>query len=136
MKDTLEQHSEDALLANFNWEDSDGNFHFLPIPAVTYADHSYPAFSKHQMMAAYKLGLAARDEWISVKETLPKCSMKPNSFGVQVQIYPPLKQEGYSDVHVAFYGCRATDEPNFYIYGRVIDDVQFWACLLPPPIAR
>lgn len=71
-------------------------------------------------------------EWISVKDRLPKCSMKPNSFGVQVLIWPPYKQDGCSDVHEAFYGCRQTDEPNFYLYGRLID-VTHWMPLPSAP---
>lgn len=37
----------------------------LPAPSVTYADHSYPAYSAKQMQAAYAAGLAARvpDGW-------------------------------------------------------------------------
>lgn len=33
----------------------------LPEPACTYADHSYPAFAKAQMHAAYQAGAASRD---------------------------------------------------------------------------
>lgn len=33
----------------------------LPEPSCTYADHSYPAFTKTQMHAAYQAGAASRD---------------------------------------------------------------------------
>lgn len=70
--------------------------------------------------------------WIEVNKRKPKCDKTPDSFGVQVQIYPPFKSPGSSDAHVAFYGCRVTDTPSFYLYGRCIE-VTHWAPLLPPP---
>lgn len=70
-------------------------------------------------------------KWINVKDELPKLTRsqrKPNAFGVQVLIWPHFKTEGSSPSPYAFYGCRQTDEPNFYLYGRVID-VTHWAPL-------
>jgi hypothetical protein len=34
----------------------------LPEPSCTYADHSYPAFTKAQMQAAFAAGAASRDD--------------------------------------------------------------------------
>lgn len=66
------------------------------------------------------------------KSEMPACSMQRDSFGVQVLIWPPFKQDGAADAHVAFYGCRVTDKPSFYIYGRTID-VGYWAPLPDGP---
>lgn len=63
------------------------------------------------------------DAWIDARRRKPRLTAaqrKPNAFGVQVLIWPPFKSEGANDAHVAFYGCRVTDKPNFYLYGRVI----------------
>jgi len=76
--------------------------------------------------------LAAR-EWISVEDRLPECNLKPNSFGVQVIINPPFEEDGCSPVYTAFYGCRVTDNPSFYIFGRLID-VTEWQPLPSPPV--
>ncbi|MDB5910629.1 MAG: hypothetical protein JWP34_4743, partial [Massilia sp.] len=59
------------------------------------------------------------------KPPLTKAERKPNAFGVQVLIWPPYTPHGDNEYHVAFYGCRATDKPNFYLHGRVIP-VDFW----------
>jgi len=44
-----------------------------------------------------------------------------------------VKKYGYSDSHTAFFGCRITDEPSFYIYGAVLDHVTHWMPLPDPP---
>lgn len=75
----------------------------------------------------------AADVWHPVEEALPKCSMEPNSFGVQVLVWPRFKPEGCSEMAVAFYGCRQTDMPNFYMYGRPLYDVTHWRPLPKGP---
>ena len=72
-------------------------------------------------------------KWISVKDRLPGCSMKPGSFGTHILIYPPVSQFGHADSHVAFYGCRVTNKPSFYLYGVVLDNVTHWMPLPDPP---
>jgi len=72
-------------------------------------------------------------KWISVEDRLPECDMKPDSFGVQVLIHPPRKDHGYADGHVAFFGCRITQEPSFYLYGAVVHGVTHWMPLPDPP---
>jgi hypothetical protein len=72
-------------------------------------------------------------KWISVKDRLPECDMSPDSFGVQVLIHPPVKEYGRSDSPFAFYGCRVTDEPSFYLYGAVVNGVTHWMPLPDPP---
>lgn len=69
-------------------------------------------------------------EWISVEDELPECNMKPNSFGVQVLVWPHVEENKRVDL---YYGCRVTDEPNFYMYGRVCHGVTHWQPLLKPP---
>lgn len=75
------------------------------------------------------------DKWTLVSEGLPKCSKKPGSFGVQVLVDPPFRDDGYSDMPLAYYGCRQTDKPNFYIYGRVFYPDR-WRYLPPPPSGK
>lgn len=70
--------------------------------------------------------------WYSIKEARPKCNHKPGTFGVQVLIWPPYETEGTSEAYIAFYGCRCTDEANFYLHGHVID-VTHWMPLPAPP---
>lgn len=74
-------------------------------------------------------------EWISVRDRKPKLTKaqrEPRSFGVQVRIWPPFETPGEAPSDTAFYGCRQTDEPNFYLYGRVID-VTHWMPLPESP---
>lgn len=71
-------------------------------------------------------------EWISVEDRLPECDLTPNSFGSQVLVYPPYDRDGYSPMSVAFYGCRQTDEPNFYLFGKVFNPTH-WMPLPEPP---
>jgi hypothetical protein len=76
--------------------------------------------------------------WISAKKMLPRLTAaerKSGSFGRQVLIYPPIQEPGCADQHTAFYGCRLTDEPAFYLHGRVID-VEWWQPLPEPPRER
>lgn len=75
----------------------------------------------------------ASDAWVSVDDALPKCSKKPNSFGVQVLIWPHFSEDGHSDSPVAFYGRRISSAPCFYIYGRAISNVHFWRPLPQGP---
>lgn len=66
--------------------------------------------------------------WISVEDRLPACSKKAGSLGVEVIVYPqPEKGES-----TAFFGCRLTDEPDFYKYGARVYGVTHW---MPLPAA-
>lgn len=101
-----------------------------------YMEHEHSGYEDDIWLAAWQASRAALGvEWISVEERLPECDMTPNSFGVQVGIYPPYKSEGSSDTHFAFYGCRQTDEPNFYVYGRLIAPTH-WRYLPEPPAPK
>jgi len=64
--------------------------------------------------------------WYEIEQALPECDLMPNNFGVQVLIWPPIKEPGCSEIRVAFYGCRQTDQPNFYMYGRVLHGITHW----------
>lgn len=55
-------------------------------------------------------------------EQLPTCDLTPNSFGVAVLIKPSIDGDNR-----AFYGCRVSDEPRFYRYGKRLDGVRTWA---------
>ena len=73
--------------------------------------------------------------WYSVESHRPALSAKqkkPNSFGRPVLIWPPHQSDGCADAHVAYYGCRVTDEPSFYLYGRCIEP-EYWMPLPSPP---
>lgn len=72
-------------------------------------------------------------KWISVTKKLPECDTKPDSFGVQVLVHPPIKNYGTADSSIAFYGCRVTDEPSFYLYGATVHNVTHWMPLPDPP---
>jgi hypothetical protein len=72
---------------------------------------------------------AIRNQWISVDERLPECNKKPGSLGVEVIVYPqPEKGES-----TAFFGCRLTDEPDFYKYGSRVTGVTHWMPIPPSP---
>lgn len=77
---------------------------------------------------------AAAPGWVPVEDRLPDCDMTPNSLGMQVLVHPPYQSEGSSDMHAAFYGCRQTDEPNFYMFGRVFTPTH-WQPIPTPPKA-
>jgi len=70
------------------------------------------------------------NEWISVEDWLPECSRKPNSFGVQVLVWPYREEDKRIDL---FYGCRITDEPSFYVYGATRHGITHWMPLPEPP---
>lgn len=72
-------------------------------------------------------------KWISVKDRLPECDETPDSFGVQVLIWPHATFNGSADAPTAFYGRRITNEPSFYLYGAVIDNVTHWMPLPKGP---
>jgi len=74
--------------------------------------------------------------WVSVKDRLPQCSTKPNSFGVPVLIYPPHKAPGAADANCAFFGTRVTDEPSFYLYGRCIEVTHWMPIPAAPEVPR
>jgi hypothetical protein len=79
--------------------------------------------------AAPSAPVGAVTGWISVDDRLPKCSMKPDSLGVEVIVYPkPEKGES-----TAFFGCRLTAEPDFYKYGSRVGGVTHWMPLPPSP---
>jgi uncharacterized protein DUF551 len=73
--------------------------------------------------------------WIEAKRRKPRLTKeqrRPNAFGVQVLIWPPYKSDGANDAHVAFFGCRYSDKPDFYLYGRGIN-VTHWQPLPKGP---
>lgn len=74
---------------------------------------------------------AAASQWTHVDEGLPKCDLKPDSFGVEVLIHPPHNGES-----TAYFGCRVTREPSFYKGGAVLRDVEFWMDVPAPPLGR
>jgi len=57
--------------------------------------------------------------WFHINKKKPPCDKKPDSFGTSVLVY----EKG--EVKQAFYGCRQTLEPNFYLYGAVLE-VDWW----------
>lgn len=70
------------------------------------------------------------NEWISVDDRLPACNMKPDSFGVEVLVYPPTS----GGERTAFYGRRISKKPCFYRYGAPITPhPNFWMPLPEPP---
>jgi hypothetical protein len=71
--------------------------------------------------------------WNPTDQALPKCDMTPNTFGVQVLIWPPMKEDGYAEGRAAFYGCRVRDTPGFYLYGREIHTVTHWMVMPSGP---
>src|SRR5690349_9177492 len=73
------------------------------------------------------------NKWISVKDQLPDCNKTPNSFGVEVLVYPPIKNYGCSDANTAFFGCRITDEPSFYLWGALQHEITHWMPIPAPP---
>lgn len=75
----------------------------------------------------------AESGWISVKDRLPECDMKPDSFGVQVLVWPHPTFRGTADSPTAFYGCRVTDQPSFYLYDAVLDNIEYWMPLPEGP---
>ena len=69
-------------------------------------------------------------QWIGVKDRLPKCDRKKDSFGVPVLILPREKDNPHG---AAFYGKRITDKPCFYICGHIIQGVTHWMPLPDGP---
>ena len=100
---------------------------------MTY-DVGYPCCAEYGQMkreiARLTTELAAK--WIKVTDRTPACSMVQNSRGILVLIWPHYDADGYSPSPIAFYGCRQSDEPNFYIYGRIIFPT-YWAPLPDGP---
>lgn len=59
--------------------------------------------------------------WIKTSTRTPEHNKKPNSHGTQVLVWPHVKSgDGYADSPTAFYGCRQTVKPLFYLYGAVL----------------
>lgn len=73
------------------------------------------------------------EDWIPVTDRLPECDIKPDSFGVQVLIWPHATFRGTADSPTAFYGCRVTNDPSFYLYGAVVDGITHWMPLPEGP---
>lgn len=77
--------------------------------------------------------------WTSVKDKLPKCSKKRDSFGVAVLVWPyrepftHLSSPGPKKVERAFYGRRITNEPNFYLHGAIVHGVTHWQSMPEKP---
>lgn len=89
----------------------------------------YDVYSTQVAWEAWQAAIASR--WTNTADGLPKCSHKPDSLGVEVLIWPPHEDGS----RTAFYGRRQTREPNFYKYGAVLNNVQFWQYAPTPPIA-
>lgn len=78
--------------------------------------------------------LPAPSEWVSVEERLPPPGKK-NELSAEFLIWPRDLEfaEGAPVGATAYYGKRATSEPNFYKYGAVVHGVTHWRELPPPP---
>lgn len=87
--------------------------------AVTYTE-----LAERIVEAVEALPLA---RWVAVTESLPKCSRKRWSTGVEVLVWPRTV------VGTAFYGRRVTGEPMFYIYGAVLTNITHWMPLPEGP---
>jgi hypothetical protein len=73
-------------------------------------------------------------EWISVEDKLPECSHKRDSRGVPVLIFPPVVEVGHADQYTAFYGCRVSRKPTFYLHGAPVRHrITHWMPLPKPP---
>lgn len=72
------------------------------------------------------------NKWISVKDRLPKCDTQPDSFGVEVLVWPQPHGVGMGQA-TAFYGARVTDEPDFYLHGALVCGVTHWMPLPEGP---
>jgi hypothetical protein len=57
--------------------------------------------------------------WFNIKKKKPKCDKTPDSFGTSVLVYES------GGVKQAFYGCRVTDKPGFYLHGASLS-VEWW----------
>lgn len=51
----------------------------------------------------------------------------PNSFGITVLVWTDSIDKPDLVGEKAYYGCRVTDKPSFYIAGAVIENVVHWA---------
>lgn len=73
--------------------------------------------------------------WVKTTMVKPACSKKPDSHGTQVLIWPHAQSgDGYTASPTAFYGCRQTAEPQFYLYGAVLHpQPTHWAHLPKGP---
>lgn len=117
--DSDEEFSRLLGLACLNWVSTEPAFAEARTKLIANID----AYVTARIAAA---GMVDKSQWISVDERLPKCGKKVNSFGVMVQIWPHVKEEGFTETAFAYYGCRQTNEPNFYIYGRVLSGITHW----------
>ena len=75
-------------------------------------------------------------EWIKVEDRLPECNLKKDSFGVSVLVWPHNFDEiGKSTVEypVAYFGCRITKKPSFYLHGLTLHHISHWMPLPEPP---
>lgn len=136
------------LLRQYREEDSGSHAFVIRENIITYIDARIAAAehkawcaevnedgAREHLAEVLAAGMVDKPQWISVDERLPKCNKKPNSFGAQVLIWPHSKSDMQSDMSIAFYGCRQTDDPNFYLFGRVLYEVTHWMPLPDGPAA-
>ena len=74
-------------------------------------------------------------KWLDVKTIKPKFSRSSDALGTPVLIWPrnPERQQHYGLEGFAYYGCRATGTPAFYLYGATIEGVTHWMTMPEGP---
>ena len=65
--------------------------------------------------------------WRDAKKEKPRYSRKKDALGTPVIVW----SEG--EVKQAFYGTRASNRPDFYLYGAVLE-VSWWMPMPPAPL--
>jgi hypothetical protein len=66
--------------------------------------------------------------WTSVNEAMPPCPKQRDALGTRVLIWPRNPgNDPYRGIDgAAYYGRRATGQPEFYFAGAVIHGVTHW----------
>lgn len=68
--------------------------------------------------------------WFEAAKEVPQCDLTPESFGIPVLVAPA---PNLCSVDLAYYGCRITKEPNFYLHGVVIHPTHWMPVPVAPP---